>query len=71
MTISTRALRNIKLRDDGKVVRDTDKLRLRPAALPSAGISMIFCAAFPNVKFPASYCTKQAVGAAIREGRMV
>ena len=65
LTITTRALRTIRLHDG---VIPPDGLRLRPAARPSRTV-MIKCPRF-GVSYPASYCVRAVIGNAIQQGRL-
>ena len=49
----------------------TGQPRLRPAALPAAGRPRyVVDPRFPRVRYPFAACTRQAIGMAIKEGRL-
>lgn len=46
------------------------KLRIQSTALPPNGCSMLKSSHFPNLLLPAKFASKQAIGEAIRCGRL-
>lgn len=49
----------------------TGKPSFRSTALPTHGQTLIRLRQFPRILFPAKFCTRAAVGLAIRERRVV